>query len=167
VERNKLNNFGVLFVCLGNICRSPLAEGIFRKLVRDANFAEQVRVESCGTGGWHSGEPAHHESVWVASQRGVDISSHRARKIRNQDFSEFQLIVVMDQSNYREVIQLAGRDDANVVKLRAFDDGPVGGDVPDPYYGKREDFVEVFAMIERCCLNLWNRILRDRFNSDR
>lgn len=144
----------VLFVCLGNICRSPTAEGLMRGLVRDAGLDGQIEVESAGTAGYHVGDPPDSRSVAAAAERGVTLDS-RARQVSEADFNGFDLLVAMDRSNYEELRALAPNDasEAKVVMLRDFDpDGP--GDVPDPYYGGPDGFDRVLDIVERSCAAL-------------
>ena len=136
-------------VCLGNICRSPLAEGILKSKVN----AETVFVDSAGTGGWHVGELPDVRSMEVAQKNNLDISDQRCRKFSAQDFSDFDLIYVMDNSNFRDVMELAGNQyEIDKVKL-ILDEIHPGFDreVPDPYYGGNNGFDQVFAMLDAAC----------------
>ncbi|WP_152183407.1 low molecular weight protein-tyrosine-phosphatase [Sulfurimonas indica] len=140
----------VLFVCLGNICRSPLAEGIAKAKVQ--NMGVNIAVDSAGTGDWHLGEPPCENAVEVASMHGIDISSLRARKVKPEDFENFELIVALDESNLEYLKQMGAQ---NLVKLGDF--GYDGADVPDPYFFDGFDgFIEVFSMIEVCVNNLFS-----------
>jgi protein-tyrosine phosphatase len=130
-------------VCLGNICRSPLAEGILQDLVKKEGLDWQI--DSAGTGNWHVGEGPHHGSVRVARSRGIDISGQVCRLFRVSDFDAFDLILVMDKSNLSNVIAMArNANDANKVKLLLGDK-----EVPDPYYTNL--FEEAFDLIEDGC----------------
>lgn len=139
----------VLFVCLGNICRSPLAEGVMRHLADQAGIA--LEVASAGTGGWHVGEAPDRRSHEVARRHGVSLDGQRARKIEREDFSRFDLIVAMDAENMADLEALRPkRSEARLARLRDWD--PLGGgDVPDPYYGGEQGFEDVYAMVERSC----------------
>jgi len=138
----------ILFVCLGNICRSPIAEGIARKYIKEKNLA--IIVDSAGTGGWHVGETPCDNSIRVALKHDVDISKLQARQIKKTDFTSFDLIVALDQSNYRD-LQILGCK--NLIKLGDY--GFDGADVPDPYFFKGfEGFENVYSMIESCVENL-------------
>lgn len=151
----------VLFVCLGNICRSPLAEGIFRELVARAGESDRFRIDSAGTGSWHVGSPPDARSVQVAAQHGLDLES-TARQVAAEDFAGFDCIVAMDRDNLRELRRLGARHDtdARIFLLREHD--PTGGlDVPDPYYGGSNGFERVYRMIERSCRGLLQE-LRER-----
>ena len=138
----------ILMVCLGNICRSPLAEGIMR-----AKLSKDFIVDSAGTGGWHAGELPDKRSISTAKNRGLDITSQRARQFKISDFDTFDYIYVMDNSNYKDVMALAPNDEAkSKVKLilnELFPNENV--DVPDPYYGGQDGFENVFDMLNEAC----------------
>lgn len=139
----------VLFVCLGNICRSPLAEGIFLHLAQEAG-RDELEADSAGTGGYHEGEPADSRSIAVGERHGVAVPSI-SRKVRDSDFEEFDLIVAMDAKNLADLkarCPSAALD--RLVLMRDYD--PEGkGDVPDPYYGGPRGFDDVYDMLERSC----------------
>lgn len=138
----------ILFVCLGNICRSPIAEGVARKLAEEGGH--HVTVDSAGTGSWHVGEAPCAHSVTVARNNGVDISRLRARQVKKEDFTSFDLIVALDSSNYRDLKALGC---SNLVKLGDY--GFEGADVPDPYFFDGfEGFDHVYAMIHACVSRL-------------
>jgi protein-tyrosine phosphatase len=138
----------ILFVCMGNICRSPTAEGVMRRLLRDAGL-EGVEVESAGTGGWHAGEPPDERAAAAAARRGVTLEGS-ARQVRPADFRRFDLLVAMDRGNLRELLALAPDDEAaGKVRLLVPD-----ADVPDPYYGGDRGFETVLDMVERACRGL-------------
>ena len=142
----------VLFVCLGNICRSPLAEGALRHRAEEAGLAAMMRIDSAGTGGWHVGDPPDPRSTAVAASRGVSLQGQRARRFDPDDFARFDWIVAMDRSNLRELERTrerAGGGPANLVLLRDFDPDPGDGEVPDPYYGGPDGFDLVFDMVDR------------------
>jgi len=141
----------ILFVCLGNICRSPIAEGVARKLIEQGGHS--IVVDSAGTGNWHVGEPPCAHSVTVARNNGVDISRLRARQVKKTDFESFDLIVALDQSNFRDLKAMGCN---NLVKLGDY--GYEGADVPDPYFFKGfEGFENVYKMIEKCVSELISR----------
>ncbi len=142
----------VLFVCLGNICRSPLAEGIFAHLVRARGLADRYRIDSAGTGDWHVGQAPDRRAITTAQKRGVPLPSI-GRQVRRADFAEFDLIVAMDRNNRRDLEALAPTGQGGKIKLmRAFDpSGDREGDVPDPYYGGPYEFDTVYEMLLRCC----------------
>lgn len=153
---------GVLFVCLGNICRSPLAEGVFLHVARERGVADRFDVDSAGTGHWHIGKPADPRSIEVAQRRGVALPS-RARQIDpSNDWERFEHIIVMDESNKSDVLD-AGAPAGRVVLLRAFDPLCEGladreREVPDPYYGGDEGFDTVYEMVERACRGLLDQL---------
>ncbi|MDT8341362.1 MAG: low molecular weight protein-tyrosine-phosphatase [Longimicrobiales bacterium] len=140
----------VLFVCLGNICRSPLAEGVFLHLLRAAGAGDRYRVDSAGTGAWHVGERPDPRAREVAERRGVALPS-RARQVTPPDLDDFDLVVAMDRSNLADLEALRDRHggSARLVLLRDFDPEPGDREVPDPYYGGPEGFDRVVAMVER------------------
>ena len=140
----------VLMVCLGNICRSPLAQGILESKIKTE---DAIKVDSAGTGGWHAGQKPDDRSIAVAKQNGIDISKQRARQFSVNDFKTFDLIYVMDKSNLENVLQLAPNLEAkNKVKLilnEIFPDQNL--DVPDPYYGVEDGFKNVYNMLDAAC----------------
>ena len=139
----------VLFVCTGNICRSPTAEGAFRTLLAANGLAASVAADSAGTGSWHVGEPPDARAREAALRRGIDISDQRARQVRAEDFDRFDLILAMDQSHFQQLQRLC--PDSQRHRLRLFlDFAPAFGirDVPDPYYGGPDGFEIVLDMIE-------------------
>lgn len=136
-------------VCLGNICRSPLAEGILKDKLDGNRFI----VESAGTGGWHVGNPPDPRSVAIAKKRGLDISDQRAQQFKAQFFDYYDLIYAMDQSNFQDLKALANSQeqlDKLSMLLEAIFPGE-GVDVPDPYYGGASGFAEVYDLIDRAC----------------
>jgi protein-tyrosine phosphatase len=140
----------ICFVCLGNICRSPTAEAVARRLIGDAGLADAVTVDSAGTGDWHLGEPPDPRTRATARRRGYELD-HRARRFTAADFAKFDLILTMDHHNQRDVEAMAptAADRARVRLFRSFDPGaPQGAEVPDPYYGGARGFEEVFDVCE-------------------
>jgi protein-tyrosine phosphatase len=140
----------VLFVCLGNICRSPAAEGVMRKMLRDASLEDRIAVDSAGTMGYHTGKPADARMRTAAARRGYDLTS-RARQLSGRDLSQFDLIVAMDAENFREINRLADGPAPHVRMLSDFLSSQSPSDVPDPYYGGEEGFEQVLDMIEAAC----------------
>jgi protein-tyrosine phosphatase len=141
----------VLFVCLGNICRSPLAEGVFLHLVQEAGLADRFEVESAGTGDWHVGERPDPRATAVARRHGVELPS-RARQVTRDDLDSFDHVLAMDRENLRELERLARPDArAEIRLLRAHDPVRDGDDVPDPYYGGPSGFDQVYEMVHRSC----------------
>jgi protein-tyrosine phosphatase len=149
----------VLFVCLGNICRSPLAEGIFVHLLRQQGLDDTIRVDSAGTGSWHVGERADPRSREVAGRNGITLPS-RARQVSPDDFESFDWIVAMDRSNLQALEELRDEHggDARLVLLRDFDPEPGNGEVPDPYYGGPQGFDTVYEMVLRSSKGLLREI---------
>jgi len=143
------NKFGVLFVCTGNICRSPTAEAIFQKLAADAGIAESVTADSAGTHGYHVGEPPDPRAQEAAAKRGYDLSALRARRFEQADFQRFDLILAMDRDHYSILSNMARHSAGHKLKLmmsyaRRFADE----EVPDPYYGGSQEFERVLDMLE-------------------
>lgn len=134
----------ILMVCLGNICRSPLADGILKSKL-NANF----EVDSAGTAAYHVGNPPDKRSIAVAQQFGIDISQQRARQFKKDDFNSFDLIFVMDQNNYNDVVELATPAQRRKVHLLR-----ENNEVPDPYYGDASAFEAVFHLIDTACETL-------------
>ncbi|MCB0279777.1 MAG: low molecular weight phosphotyrosine protein phosphatase [Calditrichaeota bacterium] len=150
----------ILFVCLGNICRSPLAEGIFSDLI-EKNQLDWV-CDSAGTSGWHINEMPDHRSILIARENGIDISHQRSRKLQNSDFERFQYIIAMDKSNLENINQIQPRGTKTQIHmLRDFDPIDPGANVPDPYYGGEDGFRDCFIMIERSCKMLMAEIRKD------
>ncbi|MFP9113423.1 low molecular weight protein-tyrosine-phosphatase [Flavobacterium sp. RHBU_3] len=148
----------ILMVCLGNICRSPLAEGIMQSKLPSDKFI----VDSAGTGGWHAGEGPDKRSVSTAKGRGLDISKQRARKLKKSDFDTFDYIYVMDRSNLSDVLQLAPAIQKHKVKMIMDELHPeLGVEVPDPYYGGPQGFEDVYDMLDEACTVAATKILKN------
>jgi protein-tyrosine phosphatase len=151
----------VLFVCLGNICRSPLAEGVFLHLAREAGMEDRFAVDSAGTGSWHVGERPDPRSTAVARAHDVELPG-RARQVRPQDLDDFDVIVAMDRENLRDLERLAdGGSRARLHLLREFDPEGGGDEVPDPYFGGPDGFENVYAMVRRSCERLLEELSPD------
>jgi protein-tyrosine phosphatase len=153
----------VCFVCLGNICRSPTAEGVMRALVERAGLAGHIEIDSAGTGAWHVGEPADERARAAAARRGFQLDSV-ARQVTRADFDRFDYLVAMDQDNLRALERMApdraARGKARL--LRSFDpDSSRGAPVPDPYYGGDDGFEEVLDICEAACRALIEHIARE------
>lgn len=142
----------ILFVCLGNICRSPLAEGVFAEKVRLAGLADRFEIDSAGTGSWHAGEPADRRMRETARGHGVALTS-RARQFGYADFETFDHILVMDRSNLHDVLFLDRKErfSDRVQLFRQYDPDPEDYQVPDPYYGGDAGFERVYAIVDRTC----------------
>lgn len=150
----------VCFVCLGNICRSPTAEAVFRRLVADARLGQKVVADSAGTAAYHVGEQADSRARSAGKQRGYELNG-RARQFTRADFDRFDYVLAMDQDNLRALLKLASADDARakVRLLRSFDPtASNGAEVPDPYYGGPRGFDEVIDICERACRGLLEKI---------
>jgi protein-tyrosine phosphatase len=149
----------LLFVCSGNICRSPLAEAIFRHQAERAGRASDFELDSAGTHGYHEGEPADPRARRVGAARGVAVTSI-AREVRESDFGHFDLILAMDRGHLRELRARCPAPLRDRIRLmREFGDPP-GGDVPDPYYSDGGAFEEVFDLLDGCCQGLLAELTR-------
>lgn len=153
----------VLFVCLGNICRSPLAEGIFDHMVQQKGLGDKIESDSCGTGAYHIGEIPDSRSIDVAQRNGIKLN-HLGRQFQGADFENFDYILAMDDSNfanirYHKSFPQNGRD--IVFKMLDFDNRKSGGDVPDPYFGGPQGFDNVYNLLNESCENLLEQIVKD------
>lgn len=158
-ERNR-----VLFVCMGNICRSPAAEGIFSDIVRQQGLADQFLIDSAGTIGYHSGSPADRRMRAAAQKRGLELTS-RARQVTHTDLDEFDWVIAMDRQNQSDLLALHSRPKSRVRLLSSFFESPTPWpvDVPDPYYGGEEGFEYVLDMLQSGC----PRLLAEIMSADR
>lgn len=154
--------FRILFVCLGNICRSPIAEGLFRHHVEAAGLGDRFVIDSAGTSGWHTGKPPDERMCRTARERGVDITGQRARELTRDDLATQDLIVVMDRQNLANTRRLADDDEgaSKVVLFRSFDPEADGDEVPDPYYGDMDGFSHVYDIVDRGCRALLAHLRR-------
>ncbi|MFG2868083.1 low molecular weight protein-tyrosine-phosphatase [Streptomyces sp. NPDC048338] len=141
--------YRVCFVCTGNICRSPMAESVFRTRVEEAGLADAVEIDSAGTGGWHEGSGADPRTVAVLEEHGYP-TAHTARRFRSSWFPALDLVIALDEEHLRDLRRLAPtpQDAAKVRLLRSYDPVADGLDVPDPYYGGTADFEECLEMVE-------------------
>ncbi|POF32661.1 low molecular weight protein-tyrosine-phosphatase [Roseibium marinum] len=137
----------VLFVCLGNICRSPLAEGVFRSLVGEAGLSERFTIDSAGTGAWHIGNPPDPRSIDIAAKYGIDLSAQRARQVVPADFTRFDTILAMDADNLSTLRSGTSSGTARIRLLLG--DPPM--DVPDPYFGGPDGFEHVYRLVRSGC----------------
>jgi len=159
-DRDKIR---VLFVCMGNICRSPTAHGVFRGLVELQGLASEIDVDSAGTIGYHIGAQPDHRSQATAMQRGIDISDLQARKVVIEDFSRFDYILAMDQANLHELLSTQPHGSrASVSLLLQYSEQWRGQEVPDPYYGGEKGFDDVFDRVEDGCVGLLEFIARQK-----
>lgn len=148
----------VLFVCLGNICRSPMAEAIMRDLVEKEGLSEKISVDSAGTGSWHIGEPPHKGTVKKLAEYNVSTEGLVARLFSKKDFEEYDYIVGMDESNIRNISRITGQpDDPKVIRLLDLTDAKK--DVPDPYY--TGDFQETYDLVSEGCRVLLEKIKKE------
>ncbi len=157
---SKEKKTSVLFVCMGNICRSPTAEGVFRHVVRQAGLQDNIKIDSAGTHAYHVGEAPDRRSQSKARENGVDISAQRARKVAQEDFDRFDYIIAMDRSNYSDLMRLAKKPEQQQ-KISLFMDYAKdwnNTEVPDPYYGGSNGFQQVFDMIMSASQGLLKQI---------
>ena len=166
MAQNKKNEYPekikIMFVCLGNICRSPLAEAVFRSQVSEAGMDNKFYIASSGTGGWHVGEGADKRMRQTALRSGVSLESHEARQLSGRDLQDFDYVFVMDKENLRAVKRLDGRNQAGekINLFRAYDPDPEDYQVPDPYYGGDGGFDRVFDIVERTSRNLLSQLIK-------
>lgn len=152
----------VLFVCTGNICRSPAAEGVFRSLVEARGLANRISADSAGTGSWHVGEPPDGRMQEAALRRGVDLSEQRARQVHRGDFTTFDVIAAMDREHLRDLTGLCPPDQNHRLTLFLERVPEVGIlDTPDPYYGAADGFEFVMDLVERGAAALLDEIEAD------
>ena len=148
-------NTRVLFVCTGNICRSPLAEGVFRHLVKQAGLEEAVKIDSAGTHAFHAGEAPDKRAQAIASKRGYDLSALRARQVRARDFDDHDMILAMDWDNLALLQQQADKKHHHKIQLlMRFATEHETATIPDPYYGSPQGFEQVADYIEDACNGL-------------
>ena len=150
----------IMFFCLGNICRSPLAEALFRARVESRGLDDRFHIESSGTSKYHIGEAPDPGSQKVARQRlSRDISHQRAQQLTEQHVRDFDYLFAMDRSNRRRALQLDGADESRIQLIRSFDEPGAGDDVPDPYGGGDSQFDLVFDILARCSERLLDDLL--------
>lgn len=152
----------VLFVCMGNICRSPTAEGVFRKLVADAGLDERIHIESAGTHAYHTNEPPDRRAQAAAERRGFELSGIRARRVSANDFVQFDLILAMDNLNLVTLQDRAGEDSTSSIRLfLEFSETARETEVPDPYYGGTAGFERVLDIVEVAAEGLLLKIRKE------
>ncbi|HEX6983403.1 MAG TPA: low molecular weight protein-tyrosine-phosphatase [Balneolaceae bacterium] len=153
------NHYKICFVCLGNICRSPTAEGVFQHLVNERGLEAYFEVDSAGTSAYHSGQSANRHSQSTANRNGITLHS-KARQLKTFDLDYFDMIVAMDNQNLANINQLVSGDGhgQKVRQLREFDPEPEHGEVPDPYAGGQKGFENVFRIVKRSCEHLLDEL---------
>ncbi|WP_396328686.1 low molecular weight protein-tyrosine-phosphatase [Burkholderia anthina] len=150
-----MNRVAICFVCLGNICRSPTAEGVMRHQVDAAGLADRIAIDSAGTGDWHVGEPPDTRAQAAAHTRGYDLSALRARQVSAADFERFDLLLVMDEANLAELRRRCPPEHRDKVRLlMEFAPGTAETEVADPYFGGAQGFEQVLDQVERACAGL-------------
>eukprot|EP00123_Amoebidium_parasiticum_P015893 comp23195_c0_seq1/m.37644 comp23195_c0_seq1/g.37644 ORF comp23195_c0_seq1/g.37644 comp23195_c0_seq1/m.37644 type:complete len:157 (-) comp23195_c0_seq1:804-1274(-) len=140
----------VLFVCLGNICRSPMAEAVFNHVAKQRGVADQWLVDSAGTSGWHIGSPPDSRSAAICKKHGVPVN-HRGRAVVDEDFTRFQYLLCMDNSNLRDLKDMAPANSTAIIKKLGDYDPQGPSIIEDPYYGGREGFEVNYQQCVRCC----------------
>lgn len=152
----------VLFVCMGNICRSPAAEGIFKHILKEDNLDHSIECDSAGTIGYHAGKHSDPRMRETARKRGYALES-RARQVVPEDLEEFDLVLTMDSDNYADVLQLCETDEhrSKVKKMCAYCEEHDVDDVPDPYYGGQQGFDRVMNILEDACMSLKNSLAEE------
>ena len=152
----------LLFVCLGNICRSPLAEGAFRSVAAEEGVLDHFEIDSAGLGDWHVGQAPDDRAQKAAGRRGIDISGQSARQVAREDFTHFDLLLAMDGSNYEDLTELAPKGERHKIR-RFLDFAPHAGtkDVPDPFFGEAEGFDHALDLIEEAARGLLTELLSD------
>ena len=154
----KENHYKICFVCLGNICRSPTAEGIFQHLVDERGLSDYFEIDSSGTSAYHEGESANTKSQRTANEHGITLHS-KARRFKAFDLDYFDLILAMDNENIANIKRMASdKHQHKIARMRDFDPQPGDGEVPDPYYGGPEGFENVFQVVKRSCEHLLDEL---------
>jgi len=157
-----MKNHSVLFVCLGNICRSPMAEYVLRHRAREAGVAHRIRTDSAGTSGWHDGEGMHCGSLEILSDEGIDSSGFVSRRVRTQDLADFDYLLAMDDDNLAELEQRFGRHPGKIFKITDLLPDSGYSHVPDPWY--TGNFNETRRILTACCTVLLDKIEKDLAN---
>lgn len=148
----------VLFVCMGNICRSPTAEGIFRQVVNTAGLADKIYIDSAGTHAYHIGKQPDARAQSASRNRGIDLSNLRGRQVAPADFDKFDYVIAMDNSNHNDLMQVAGGNADNLFMFLSFSEHFSEKEVPDPYYGGEQGFEHVLDLVEDASRGLLTHI---------
>ena len=151
---DKKEQISVLFVCMGNICRSPTAEGVFRHFVQEAGLADRIKIDSAGTHAYHTGEPADRRASAAAKRRGYSLADIRARRVQAEDFENFNYIVAMDRLNHVTLIDRADAEHHDKIRLFLEFSSAEEDEVPDPYYGGAAGFDRVLDLVEEASRGL-------------
>lgn len=163
---NNTKHVKVLFVCMGNICRSPTAHGVFRHLVQQAGLAHLIEIDSAGTHAYHVGEPPDKRSSATAKRRGVDLSDLRARQVNVEDLYRFDYILSMDHDNHARLMEMAVPEVGHKVRLfLTFAPMPSTQEVPDPYYGGADGFENVYDLVQAASEGLLADIRQQYFKA--
>ncbi|MDX2188570.1 MAG: low molecular weight protein-tyrosine-phosphatase [Bacteroidota bacterium] len=152
----------VLFVCLGNICRSPMAEAVFNDLVAKENLADKITSDSAGTANYHVGDAPDYRTLKLLAHKGIP-SNHIGQQFNISHFMAFDYIIPMDKYNYEDILRLTNEASfkQKVILMRSFDSEGINKDVPDPYYGNMSDFEEVYEILVRSCKKLLDKIKKE------
>ncbi len=156
------NKIRVIFVCLGNICRSPMAEVIFNDKIKKMKLDHQITGSSAGTARWHIGENADPRTIETAARHGISMN-HKVRQMSSPDLDKFEYILAMDEENLKDIrLMFRGKKEGpKVFKIRDFDTSHHGADVPDPYYGEEEDFDAVYRILDKACENFIDFLVKE------
>jgi protein-tyrosine phosphatase len=167
MRRQKMaKKVSVLFVCLGNICRSPTAHAVFRKMVKDQGLEKQIEIDSAGTGAWHVGNPPDKRATQVAEGRGIQMRDLRARQVDFGDFYQYDYVLAMDNSNYSNLYEMALPEHREKLHMfLSFSDDFSETEVPDPYYGGPDGFDYVFDMVDSASNGLLEHIKAKHLNA--
>jgi protein-tyrosine phosphatase len=161
---NQNKKVGVVFVCMGNICRSPTAEAVFRHYVENAGMSEHILIDSAGTHDYHIGKPPDARAQYAAQQRGYDMSSLRGRQVVVEDFNRFDYVLAMDHANLASLERLVQQGDGSPHLFLDYARRHAEREVPDPYYGGTEGFEHVLDMVEDAAAGLLQHIRQQHFN---
>ncbi|HED52249.1 MAG TPA: low molecular weight phosphotyrosine protein phosphatase [Gammaproteobacteria bacterium] len=154
-----MSNICVLFVCMGNICRSPTAQGVFERLVKEAGLEASITIDSAGTHAYHVGEPPDRRATQAAAVRGIDLTPQRARRVREDDFESFDYVLAMDRDNLEDLRAICPAHVQERIRLLLdFAETDQSGDVPDPYYGGAQGFERVLDLVEEGARGLLENI---------